>query len=93
MLVFASTFALASVGTSVFVFAIDVSGSGAGAVEVSSTDEPRIIATNATVDQSGDHRIVSGKCTAIASAVTFFKMRPSPVYMSRRNSAGMSPAL
>jgi hypothetical protein len=75
------------------VFAIDVSGSAAGAVEVSSTEDPRIIATNATADESGDQRIVSGKCTAMASAVTFFRILPSAVYMSSRNSAGMSPAL
>src|SRR5688572_7784476 len=60
---------------------------------VNSIDVPRVIATNATVDESGDHRMVSGKCTAIASAVTFLRIRPSAVYMSNLNSDDRSSAL
>src|SRR5687768_11535446 len=97
-LAFASTLASPSGvgdgdGEATLVFATEVSGSVAASLEVSSTVAPRIIATNATVEESGDHRIVSGKCTAIASDVTFFRSRPSAVYMSNRNSFCMSPDL
>src|ERR1043166_166170 len=46
-----------------------------------------IIATKANEVESGDQTIVSGKCTAIASAVIFFCSFPSGEYISKRYSS------
>src|SRR5437868_2186970 len=68
-------------------------GTGGGVTEVVSSCPARTIATKASVDESGDQTIVSGKCTAIVSEVSFLRSSPSGVYISIRYSDGTSLSL
>src|SRR5438874_1936094 len=73
------------------VFASDgIAGTG-GAVATTVSSCPALtIATKASEDESGDQTIVSGKCTAIVSDVSFLRSFPSGAYMSIRYSDGTS---